>query len=190
MDPDLDFDFFFTAAAAALNSAYIDLEEEQQQLEQEAHTSQTVWAPRVFLERGRLENLRDQDVKRRFRLSRQVILHLYSLLEEKIAPKTKRSQAVPGMTRLLATLKGFLSNLVGLNLWNEQAYSFQGVYEGHRCHCGPCPTICAFSSYSPGVEEGERAFRMFWGPLTAPMWPFGPPNRRKGRFATGSDIIH
>ncbi|XP_072269272.1 putative nuclease HARBI1 [Pyxicephalus adspersus] len=53
---------------------------------------------------GKFESLRDRDVKRRFRLSRQVIHHLCSLLEEKIAPKIKRSQAVPGMTRLLATL--------------------------------------------------------------------------------------
>ncbi|XP_072254313.1 putative nuclease HARBI1 [Pyxicephalus adspersus] len=60
--------------------------------------------PRLFLQRTNLDDMEDHDVKVHFRLSRHVIHTLYALLEAKIEPKTRRSQAVPGMTRLLTTL--------------------------------------------------------------------------------------
>ncbi|CAI9615536.1 unnamed protein product, partial [Staurois parvus] len=60
--------------------------------------------PRLFLEHTYLENLRDSDIRRRFRLGREAILHLYHLIEEKIVPTTQRSHAVPGMVKLLTTL--------------------------------------------------------------------------------------
>ena len=60
--------------------------------------------PRIFCPRLILENMRDSDIRSMFRLQRGAILHLYELIEDKIAPTTQRSHAVPGLVRLLATL--------------------------------------------------------------------------------------
>ena len=60
--------------------------------------------PRIFAPRIYLDKLRDSDVRRKFRLERGTILHLYQLIADKIDPDTQRGHAVPGMARLLATL--------------------------------------------------------------------------------------
>ncbi|XP_040211663.1 putative nuclease HARBI1 [Rana temporaria] len=60
--------------------------------------------PQVFRERCLLESLRDTEVRTRYRLSRGAIYYLYGLIEHKLQPTTARSQAVPGMVKLLASL--------------------------------------------------------------------------------------
>ncbi|XP_040211674.1 putative nuclease HARBI1 [Rana temporaria] len=60
--------------------------------------------PRLLMPRALIEGMRDSDVRTRFRLSRGAIYYLYGLLEDKLQPTTARSQAVPGMVKLLATL--------------------------------------------------------------------------------------
>ncbi|XP_018409929.1 PREDICTED: putative nuclease HARBI1 [Nanorana parkeri] len=58
----------------------------------------------VIVMRTCLDTMQDEYIRRRFRLSRQAIIHLYALIEERLRPTTGRSHAVPGMVKLLATL--------------------------------------------------------------------------------------
>ncbi|XP_056386674.1 putative nuclease HARBI1 [Hyla sarda] len=60
--------------------------------------------PRVFRERVALSSFSEMEIRQQFRLSRQAIEELYSKLQPSLESKTKRSQAIPGMTKLIAVL--------------------------------------------------------------------------------------
>ncbi|XP_041421118.1 putative nuclease HARBI1 [Xenopus laevis] len=60
--------------------------------------------PRRFRPRSALEELSDTDVRELFRLNRQAILALYTCIAHDLEPLTGRSQAIPGIVKLLAVL--------------------------------------------------------------------------------------
>ncbi|XP_052260994.1 putative nuclease HARBI1 [Dreissena polymorpha] len=61
--------------------------------------------PRLFRERIVLENLRDEDIVSRYRLSRGGIERLVVLIGEEIAPTCRRSHAIDPVTQILASLR-------------------------------------------------------------------------------------
>ena len=62
--------------------------------------------PRVFSERRNLFHaLNDTERIRRYRLDREGILFVLSLIENKIQPATRRNQSVPALTKLLVALR-------------------------------------------------------------------------------------
>ena len=56
--------------------------------------------PRLFRERIVLENLRDEDIVSRYRLSRGGIERLVVLIGEEIAPTCRRSHAIDPVTQV------------------------------------------------------------------------------------------
>ncbi|XP_041441686.1 putative nuclease HARBI1 [Xenopus laevis] len=60
--------------------------------------------PRWFRPRSVLEELSDSDVRELFRLNRQAIQALYICIAQELEPLTGRSQAIPGIVKLLAVL--------------------------------------------------------------------------------------
>ncbi|XP_053315207.1 putative nuclease HARBI1 [Spea bombifrons] len=63
--------------------------------------------PRVFQPRTILERLSDQQILKRFRLSREAIMDLYQHISQDLEPLTSRSHAIPGLVKLLAVLNYF-----------------------------------------------------------------------------------
>ncbi|XP_063788445.1 putative nuclease HARBI1 [Pseudophryne corroboree] len=59
---------------------------------------------RIFLKMKKFAGLRESKVIKRYRLPSTAILGLYSKIRQELTPKTKRSRAITGITKLLATL--------------------------------------------------------------------------------------
>ncbi|XP_041420063.1 putative nuclease HARBI1 [Xenopus laevis] len=60
--------------------------------------------PRQFNPRTVMDNLTDEEIRLRYRLGRTAITELYEKIKHYMEPKTKRSHAIPGISKLLATL--------------------------------------------------------------------------------------
>ncbi|XP_063798305.1 putative nuclease HARBI1 [Pseudophryne corroboree] len=60
---------------------------------------------RIFLCRKQLKRIRESKVLKMYRLPSEAIVHLYQKIKRDISPKTKRSHAILGITKLLATLQ-------------------------------------------------------------------------------------
>ncbi|WAR20567.1 HARB1-like protein [Mya arenaria] len=68
--------------------------------------------PRNFRDRvDLLNNLNDNEVKVKYRLSRQQIIDLHDLIEDDIKPRTMRSRAIQAMTKVVDAINQCVNNI-------------------------------------------------------------------------------
>ena len=72
---------------------------------------------RVFRDRTHpLDAYDDDETRRRYRLSRQMILELYDMIGVELEPRTNRNHAVPGLLQIFCALRyacGSFQTVVG-----------------------------------------------------------------------------
>ena len=85
---------------------------------QQLQQRQYIRRERVFRDRQNpLDAYNDEEIRERYRLSRQLIMDLYDVIGEDLEPSTNRNHAIPGMLQIFIALRyyacGSFQNVIG-----------------------------------------------------------------------------